>query len=184
MPTLERSQMWESSYWKEELARIAKTIRPKASPKRYSDRAVSVVERDVIIGFFIVRRLIELHKVSTAVSKMKLDVFSATPRKTVTKINFHRIDENYDWDKLKKEKKLAPYICNQAIHAYFSAVERGPDRNWSSLILASDFDRNKVAWQVPFSSIILLFETAANDYPSTASMEFDDVKQDFKVTTN
>ena len=55
--------MIESCYWKEELQRIATLIRPVANPKRWSERHHCTVERDIIIGFFIVRRLIELHKV-------------------------------------------------------------------------------------------------------------------------
>ena len=77
----------ESLYWKEELARIAKTIRPVPKPKRWSERAVCTVERDVMIGFFIVRRMIELYKVSARIAKMKIDVFGTPTVKNIMLLN-------------------------------------------------------------------------------------------------
>ena len=95
----------ESQYWKEELARIAKSIRPVSKPKRWSERAVCTVERDVMIGFFITRRMIELHKVSSKISQRKFEVFSAPVTKNITKMNRYCLDENYDWNAEKLQQK-------------------------------------------------------------------------------
>ncbi len=72
--------MIESRYWKEELKRIAKTIATVKRPQRWSERAHCIVERDVMIGFFIVRRLIELHKVSSATRNFTMRVFLCPAR--------------------------------------------------------------------------------------------------------
>jgi hypothetical protein len=174
----------ESQYWKEELARIAKSIRPVSTPRRWSERAACTVERDVMIGFFIVRRMIELHKVSSRVSRMQLDVFSAPATRDVTKVTRFSVERNYNWRAERAEQKAVGYICNQCIHAYLSFVDRGPDRNWSDLLVVSDFDRNDVIWRVPFKTIRSLFETAANDWPSSLSMTYDAKARDFDVTTD
>jgi len=174
----------ESLYWKEELARIAKTIRPVPKPKRWSERAVCTVERDVMIGFFIVRRLIELHRVSSLIADRKLSVFSAPVTTSITKRNWHSLEENYDWKAEKAEQKTVSYLCNQCIHAYLSFVFRGTDRNWSDLIVVSDFDRNKTVWRIPFSEIIDLFQEASKDWPHTVSMKFNPKTGDYDVATN
>lgn len=174
----------ESLYWKEELARIAKSIRPVSKPKRWSERAVCVVERDVMIGFFILRRMVELHKVSSKISKTQLDVFSAPVAKNVTKMNRFALDENYSWHAEKAEQKSVAYICNQCIHAYISFVDRGPDRNWSNLLVVSDYDRNNVIWRIPFKTISTLFEATSNDWPVSMEMIYDAKLADYKVTTN
>src|SRR3990172_4198339 len=44
--------MIESCYWKEELKRIAKSIRRTERPARWSERALCIVERDLMLGFF------------------------------------------------------------------------------------------------------------------------------------
>ena len=173
-----------SLYWKEELARIAKTIRPVPKPKRWSERAVCTVERDVMIGFFIIRRLIELHKVSLLIADKKLDVFSAPVTKNITKSNWHRLEENYDWKAEKAERKPVSYLSNQCIHAYLSFVFRGKDRNWSDIVVVSDYDRNKTVWRIPFPAIVELFEEASNDWPHTYQMKFNPKRGDYDVTTN
>lgn len=174
----------ESLYWKEELARIAKTIRPASKPKRWSERAVCVVERDVMIGFFIVRRMVELYKVSSVISKMQLDVFSAPVTTNVTKMNRFALEENYNSNAEKAERKSVAYICNQCIHAYISFVDRGSDRNWSDLLVVSDYDRNNVIWRVPFKTISNLFEAASNDWPVYVQMTYEATPGDYKVTTD
>ncbi|WP_374428716.1 hypothetical protein [Tabrizicola sp.] len=174
----------ESLYWKEELARIAKTIRPVLKPKRWSERAVCTVERDVMIGFFIVRRLIELHKVSSRIADKKLNVFCAPVTQSITKGNWHRLEENYDWNAEKAEKKSVSYLSNQCIHAYLSFVFRGKDRNWSDLVVVSDFDRNKTVWRIPFPEIIELFQEASKDWPHTVRMTFNPKTGDYDVVTN
>lgn len=174
----------ESLYWKEELARIAKIIRPVSKPKRWSERAVCTVERDVMIGFFIVRRMVELHKVSSRVAKMQLDVFSAPVTKNVTKMNQFSVEENYNWNAENARRKSVAYVCNQCIHAYISFVDRGADRNWSDLLVVSDYDRNNVIWRVPFTTIITLFEAASKDWPASVQMIYDPKLGDYRVTTD
>jgi len=174
----------ESTYWKEELTRIAKSIRPVKKPRRWSQRAVSVIERDLTIGCFIVRRMVELHKVSSRVSNLHLNVFSAPAMRPVNKLNSHLIEENYDWKSETKEIKSVLYLCNQCIHAYTSFIERDQDRNWSHLLVASDYDRKDLIWRIPFTSLISAFETAAADWPSTLHMKYDPKITDFKVTTD
>lgn len=174
----------ESLFWKEELSRIAKNIRPVARPKRWSERAVCTIERDVIIGFFIIRRLIELNKVSSRIGDLKLDVFGTPTTKNVDKINRYSFDENYDWKSEKAEKKPVLYISNQCIHSYLSRVERGRDRNWSDFFVVSDFDRNAKIWRIPFATIIGLFETASKDWPAEIRMTFDAKLNDYKMKTD
>jgi hypothetical protein len=174
----------ESLYWKEELARIAKTIRPVLKPKRWSERAVCTVERDVMIGFFIVRRLIELQKVSPLIVDKKLDVFSAPATKDITKINWHCLEENYDWKAEKADQKSVSFLSNQCIHAYLSFVLRGKDRNWSDIVVVSDYERNKTVWRIPFPAIVELFEETSNDWPRTHQMTFNPKRRDYDIATN
>ena len=174
----------ESLYWKEELSRIAKIVRPVCKPKRWSERAVCTVERDVMIGFFIVRRMVELHKVSSRIAKAQLDVFSAPTIKAVNEMNRFSVEENYNWDAERAEQKSVLYVCNQCIHAYLSLVCRSTDRNWSDLLVASDYERSNVIWRIPFSTIIALFEAASTDRPMMVQAVYNPKIGDFTITTD
>ena len=176
--------MIESLYWKEELARIVRSISPVAKPRRWSERAVCTVERDLMIGFFIVRRMIELQKVSSRTAEMQLDVYVAPVIRSVTKLSQHRLDENYNWNSERAERISVLYACNQCIHAYLSFVDRGRDRNWSDLLVVSDYKRNNMIWRFPFTTIIQLFDTASDDWPHEVYLKFDPKLGDYTVTTN
>ena len=117
--------MIESRYWREELTRIAKTITPVRKPPRWSERAHCVVERDLMIGFFIIRRLIELNKVSSRTRDYGLKVYACPALGIeVTQLNKGWIFETYDLENEKQETKKPLYIANQFIHAYMSFVWR------------------------------------------------------------
>ncbi len=137
-----------------------------------------------MIGFFIIRRMIELKRVSSSIADMKFDVFSAPATKNITKRNFLELEENYDWSAEKAERKPASYLSNQCIHAYLSFVTRGLDRNWSDLMVVSDFDKNEEIWRIPFSAIIEIFEKASNDWPHTVYVKYNPKRNDYDISTN
>lgn len=177
--------MIESCYWKEELHRIARSIHRVSKPPRWSERAHCIVERDLMIGFFILRRLIELHKVSTATRDQKLNVFSYRAHgKNATLLTRHDVWELYDLGREVPANKKPGYIANQFIHAYTSFVARDESRNWSDVFVVSDYDRNDCIWRVPFPEIRRIFRTAAEDYPHFARMDFNAKKRDYDVQTN
>jgi hypothetical protein len=138
-----------------------------------------------MLGFFMVRRLIELHKVSSATRDFTLRVFSCPARgKHVHRMNDHDIYELYDLEKERRETKKPLYLCNQFIHAYTSFVTRDESRNWSDVYVVSDFDRNDCIWRIPVSEIRRLFTVAAHDYPHSFQMVYSQEKDDYEVSTN
>lgn len=176
--------MIESRYWKEKLARISKTLKPLRKPPRWSERACCIVERDIMIGFFIIRRLIELHKVSSQTRDFNMKVYSCLNQgNKVTLMNNHRIFDHYDIENEKSETKKPLYMSNQFIHAYTSFVFRDETRNWSEIYVVSDFDRNDCIWRVPIPVIQELFELTSDDYPSWQKWLFDEKNGDFIVKT-
>ena len=177
--------MIESRYWKEELRRIAQSVRHVSKAKRWSERAHCTVERDIMIGFFILRRLIELHKVSSATTQRMLNVFSyQTCGKNVTRLNGHDLSEMYDLEKEVSESMKPVYIANQFIHAYTSFVARDENSNWVDVFVVSDYDRNDCILRVPISEIRELFLKAANDYPRIMRMVFNPKRRDYDIETN
>lgn len=177
--------MIESCYWKEEFHRIARGLRRVSQPPRWSERAHCVLERDLMLGFFMLRRLIELHKVSRVTRDGTLNVFSyQSVGKNVTRLNGHDIWELYDMDQETPETKKSSYIANQFIHAYTSFIARDESRNWSDVFVVSDFDRNDCIWRVPVAEIRKMFRVAAEDYPHTTRMVFNKKKGDYDVDTN
>lgn len=138
-----------------------------------------------MLGFFIVRRLIELNKVSSLTRNFQMKVFSCPTRgEHVTSLNHHRIDELYDLDNERQQTKKPLYLSNQFIHAYTSYIMRDESRNWSDVYIVSDFDRNECIWRIPIAEIHHLFATAAKDYPHSIQKIYNKKTRDYEVFTN
>lgn len=138
-----------------------------------------------MLGFFMLRRLIELCKVSRATRNAALNVFSyKAVGKNVTRLNGHKIWELYDMEREIPEKKKPLYIANQFIHAYTNFIARDESRNWSDAFVVSDFDRNDCIWRVPVPEIRRIFRIAGDDYPHTVRMVFKKKKGDYDIDTN
>jgi len=138
-----------------------------------------------MIGFFILRRLIELKKVSTAISDRLLTIYSyQSLGKPVTQMNASSIHDLYDVENEVQECKRPTYISNQFVHAYTSFVYRDETRNWSDVLIVSDFDRNNCIWRVPVQAIYDLLLDASTDYPHIAHFTFDSKKNDYVITVN
>jgi hypothetical protein len=176
--------MIESRYWKEELSRISLVVSPRRKPRRWTERAHCVVERDLMIGFFIIRRMIELHKVGPRIINFELEVFSCKNRgKNVTLLNRGDLDALYEVEKEKREKKSPFFMSNQFIHAYLSFVTMNEKRTWDSVYVVSDLVRNDCLWRVPVANIRSLFTLAASNYVTSGSYTYDAKRKDYMVTS-
>ena len=176
--------MIESCYWKEELKRISTLVQPVARPSRWTERRHCVIERDLMIGFFIVRRLIELHKVSPKVRAFPMEIYSSPNLgRNVTLLNRGDLDGLYDISNERKQTKKPLYVSNQFIHAYTSFVARDESRNWESMYVFSNFDRTDCIWRVPIITIRALFDLTSSDYPHTMSFTYNEQKRDYDVSS-
>lgn len=179
--------MIESRYWKEELVRIAGVIRPVGKPKRYSERLRFIVTRDLMVGFFITRRLIELHKVSSKTKDHLMKLFSHPVQigsDHWKSYSVHDIGETYNLDNARRESKKASYVANQFIHSATIYVSRDETRNWSDVLITSDFDKKKCLWRIPIAEIEKLFMTAALDYPQSMQQTYNFKTKEWDVTTD
>jgi hypothetical protein len=177
--------MIESCYWKEELARIARLLQPVRKPGRWTERKHCVLERELMVAFFIVRRMIEMHKVSSETKDLPLRVFACPARgKIIHWRNADAIDELYNLGCETRMTKKPLYISNQFIHSYTSLIARDHTRNFADVYIVSDFDRKNCIWRVPTSEIRKLFLTAAHDYPHMLQLSFDAQKGDYNIITN
>ena len=175
----------ESSYWKEFLAETAKDIRRVPCPKRLTQRRYEIVERNIAISFFILRRLIERQRVSKKIIDFSMEVFSwPSTGKIPTLLNNHRIHELYDFSKEQAQTKKPIYVCNQIIHAYSTELIVDETRNWDSILSVSDYDRKNCIWRIPMDRIVDLLNTASKDYPSSMKFTFDQKIGDYVVETN
>lgn len=179
--------MIESYYWKEDLLKYSKQFKPVSKPARWSERKHVSFEKEVIISFFMIRKLIESNKFSPIIKQYKATIFRSPCVAKVNNLNYSSIERLYDMEKEEAVSKNINFLCNQLIHGGAMFAYREKDRNWGGMYTCSDFERQKYIYRIPISEIVMILELAGNDYPKAIIIEYDDdddeSKHDYKVTT-
>ena len=57
----------ESSYWKEDLLKLAIKLESRLTQNRWGERNLFSVEKEIFFGFYSVRKLIESRKISDSI---------------------------------------------------------------------------------------------------------------------
>lgn len=177
--------MIESRFWKEHLRKYVRSLKRSNRPSRWSERALCNFERDLIVHFFSVRKLIELHKVSSRTRNHQVTVFlCASKGVPVTRLN--RIDmwDLYQFEKQVEKKRSLFFIANQFIHSYLIVPYKDEVRKWDGVFVCSDFERNNAIYRVPLSEIQKALLIASEDRPTRMVMKYDHTIKDYQVTTN
>jgi len=174
--------MIESCYWKEDVLCYAKSFLPQANPPRWSEKLQVNFEKDAIMAFFMIRKLIESNKQSSKTKKYKAKVFRSLCINKVNNLNFYDIGHLYDLENEESISKNIIFICNQFIHGGATFAYRNKSRNWEAIYTCSDFERDKYVYRIPVSEIIKILEIAGNDYAGSVLYQYDETKDDYKVS--
>lgn len=172
----------ESRYWKELLYSTAIELGNRKTPKYLTQRRCEIIERDVIICFFIIRRLIELSRVSKITSDYQFDIFSSPSngRKSLP-TDRTGIEKSYDLNNETSHIKHMKYVSNQFIHSSMFIVTYDYARNWESFYVVSDYDEMKNIWRIPVKQVAKAFKVASNDYLKQFSYKLNREKNDYVV---
>jgi hypothetical protein len=174
--------MIESFYWKEDLLSHARRLRSVVKPKKWSEKLMVNFEKELTISFFLIRKLFEVHKVSSRSTNYRAPIYFFTPTgKKITRLNHTAIDEIYDLENEKKVNKSIHFLTNQFIHSCTIFAYREEDRNWGGVYVCSDRERNKTIYRIPVGEIIKIFELVGNDYTSSIRMTWDEEEGDYSI---
>lgn len=175
--------MIESRYWKEDLLAHAKRLKPSKNPGRWSERAVVNFEKELMMSFFLIRVLLEHKKVSSKSGNYQVPVRRAPWNgKPVTQLNFWDIDELYHFNNEKDASVSLPFLANQFVHSKVIYAGRDKSRNWSEVLLCSDFETRKAIYRVSVAEIRKIFLLVGADYTKWSSYEYDPKIDDYRVT--
>lgn len=174
--------MIESRYWKDDLLKHAKALKPVKHPERWSEKRQVNFEKEIIISFFTIRKLFEADKISNVSKAYKAKIFRyPVVAKKVSNINYWNIHEMYDFTNKSETEKNIIFVCNQLIHGGATYAYQNNDRNWGGVYTCSDFERSKYIYQIPIEEVITIFNLVGNDYPAQLSYTYSKEQGDYKI---
>ncbi len=174
--------IWESHYWKRELLRVATKLNKRLLQKKWPASSMASLEKEIMIGFYIIRKLIEAHKLSNIIFENS-HAIRAFPRKPshMTFMNSHHLDRHYDFSKAKNINKKLPFICNKIIHSYIFIPSFNENGFIEAVLVTSDTERKNYIFELPIRQIASLFNEVGKNYPHSSKMTYCEKIKDYKI---
>ncbi len=163
--------IWESGPWKNELLANARLLEQYAKSKRRSERRSFRIERSIFLSAYIMRKLWEAGKLSSAWEKREVPCIVHPPKtRTPDRLSWHRVDEHYRLDISKSESMTAIELCHRLIHSYVFMEMEGAGKTIAGFFFASDQTKNRGLWFVALVDVLTLLTETGRDYPSSSHM--------------
>jgi hypothetical protein len=174
--------IWESTYWKDDILRLTRILKQKRVQKVWRESSMALIEKTVMVGFYITRKLMDARKLSDVIVHQKIPVRSHPHHgKPVTLMNWHHIDKHYDLDHNHKTQRTLTWLCNQMIHSYVFIVSENDNGGLGGFFFASDKERNKAVYYLSIKKVIKILETVGKNYPHTIHFTLNPETQDYDV---
>ena len=159
----------ESYYWKKPLLTGAKAIRKYMDAENISDAQFARIEREIFIGFYSIRKLLEATgKVSAETRDMKVSLKRYEKRADQPIVDWYNRSEFwelYDLDKPALEPRDLLYVAHRMVHSFIFILSGDDDGNGA--FFTSDRDKETRLNFVSTEEIVRVFETVGNDYPNS-----------------
>lgn len=157
----------DSVPWKEALGRIAVDVERRAGQKRWTDRTGFLVERDVMVASFAMRKLLDTPgKISDEAQAERVQVLSH-PLVGQQPGFWSRREfwEMFDLDQGNHERISVRELCNRIIHSVvfsFNGSEEPPHR-LDGIFVASDWSSRKSLTYIEVAELVRVLRLYAVD---------------------
>lgn len=98
--------------WKDALAKVAGRLEARAQQARWTDRTDYLIERDFVVGAYVMRKLIESNQVSEATSRRRIPVRSFDPSGGLPAAS----GEAYSLDYSRRDTLSVIELCDEILH--------------------------------------------------------------------
>lgn len=177
--------IYESKFWKDDLLKRAKSLRSKATQKRWTEISSARLEQTILLGFYSVRRLIEAKKLSDSVVNQNITASAYTWKgQPVTRMNWLDIDKLYGLDSPQTVVKNLLFFCHQFVHSYIFVEYFNDEHKLNGVFVSSDRERYQVLYSLEIDAIIKIFEQVGNDHPTNVVLTYNSKKQDYEVQSD
>lgn len=177
--------MIESRYYRKDLKRLVKKLTRKKNQKKWTEKRMVVMEKHIVLAYYIVRKLIENDKVTNKTKSQVLTV-EKFPRtaKAITPFNYWAIDEIYDLNKGVTENLNIKDFSDVCIHSRTIYLTIDKTKNWDKLFLTSDKKMDEFLMAVSTEELIRTLNIVIKDYPKSLSYTWNPKKGKYDKEIN
>jgi hypothetical protein len=164
----------ESYYWKKELYKSFLTIAKCRHLKRATEQSEVNVEKALMIGVYIIRKLDDAQKIPPDLLKRREELeFFVSQGTLVDHLNWHKIEKHYDFSKIKKGNKDWRFIINQIIHSFSLFFSSDDSGKLDGFLFNSDQTKKAALFFLPLKSLLTMLLTISEGDISDAHLRRD-----------
>lgn len=156
-----------SSYWKDDLLKLACRLERRLIQTRWGEKNLYTVEKEIFMGFYSIRKLIESKKISDSVATKKYEIKEFEYRGSPESIITHFEESDYDLSKAKTSKITIAALCNQFIHSHHFLPFCPMGKNLIGFFFCSDHKRLSGLYLITIFDIVDIYRLVGNNYPNT-----------------
>jgi hypothetical protein len=165
----------DSIPWKDELLRVADRLEKKRTQKRWTERSGFLVERDIMISAYALRKLKEANKLSDALDRRTVVIhrhdLTCCPPDLMSR---WELWEHYDLERYEEVEVPITVMCNQIIHSWNWTISASEAGEFDGVYVSSDRARKQYLYFVPIDSFIALLREVGNEYVTRISLGRDE----------
>ena len=174
--------MSESYYWKENLKRSLGKLAMWQKQRRWSEHSICLFEREIIVTFFFIRKLIEDHKLTDKCRTQNLigtRYRHVGPRVDIS--NRWKIEKLYNLGHGRKRSLSLTFVANQIIHNFIFITVRFQKGMPEGIMVSSDFKRNNHLYHFSLTELVRVIRNVAADNIMYVEMRRHSKTEDMEV---
>jgi hypothetical protein len=155
----------DSIPWREELLRVADRLEQKKTQRRWTERSSFLVERDVMVSAYAIRKLLEARRLSDDLVAQPLKVRRHSLVGRPPDIwDRHEIWESFDLERGEEVSLSLKVFCNQIIHSWVWMLSAtADDMYWDGIYVSSDFERRRWLYFIDVNVLVAIFRAVGSE---------------------
>lgn len=158
--------VYKSYFWKKPLLESADRLKQFQSLSEIDEETYIQIEKDIFIGFYSIRKLLDAEtKVTDSLKKKKYQSeWYAHFGDSVTWKNNHKLNKLYDFSKTHQEERDLWFIASRIIHGFIFNIRVSEFGGLHGVLFTSDNDKNRKLYTLSIEKIIEIFrEVGTNE---------------------
>lgn len=158
--------IFETRFWKNDLRKSADKLAQRASQRVWREASYGQLEREIMIGFYALRKLSESRRLSEHFLNVPVPLVTfPSLGKPIGYFVWPTVEKHFDLTKPTGTSRPVSFLCNQVIHSWvFSPWFDGSNR-LAGVFFSSDRKRTAEVYRLELQRIVELFRTASGSRP-------------------
>jgi hypothetical protein len=150
-------------YWRRDLKKMSDSLKKRYNQKRWDARSINKVEKEIFLGFFMVRKLIENDYVDDRIKSRNI-ILKEYAKISDTYINDpSKFPRSYDLMNGNDTQLTYKKLANQFIHSYYFSLFVPFNKSLVGFYFASDDDRSDRIFYLRLLEVIQVYNSVHED---------------------